>query len=188
VSLDPPLSDAELLRRFTERQRPVIVPGPNSVLHQLPARPPAKRASRDAGAVIAGRQKKAEREHAIQVQVIDWAKSEAMLARFPELDGLYAIPNGGGRSAREGQALKDEGVVAGTMDLCLPTPRCNPDAEGPRVYGACYLELKDLEGRLNAAQLARIPVLRACGNYVDVAMSFEASRALMLYYLALPRP
>lgn len=39
---------------------------------------------------------------------------------YPELRGcLFAVPNGGGRSAREGQLLKETGTYAGVSDMLL---------------------------------------------------------------------
>ncbi|MDB4906378.1 MAG: hypothetical protein JWO05_1162 [Gemmatimonadetes bacterium] len=81
--------------------------------------------------------------------------------------------------------MKDEGLRPGQPDVCLPVPRRAPDGS---VYGACYLELKDLDGALRESQRRRIRLLRAVGNYVEVAMSMESARALLLHYLSLPRP
>lgn len=56
----------------------------------------------------------------------------------PELKWMHAIPNGGGRSARQGAALKDEGVKGGVADVCLPVPR--------GAYHGLYIEMKKTKG------------------------------------------
>ncbi len=58
---------------------------------------------------------------------------------YPELEWLYAIPNGGARGdARSamirGGQLKAQGVKAGVSDICLPVKR------GP--WSGLYIELK----------------------------------------------
>lgn len=54
--------------------------------------------------------------------------------RFPEIDLLYHIPNGGSRNRLEAANLKRQGVKAGVPDLCLPV------ASGK--YHGLYIELK----------------------------------------------
>jgi hypothetical protein len=53
---------------------------------------------------------------------------------WPELRWMYAIPNGGGRSASQGNALKAEGVKGGVSDVCLPIAR--------KGYYGFYIEMK----------------------------------------------
>lgn len=43
--------------------------------------------------------------------------------RFPEIELLYHIPNGGSRNKLEAANLKRQGVKAGVPDLCLPVAR-----------------------------------------------------------------
>lgn len=60
-------------------------------------------------------------EHGHQMAVMQWSAFNR--ERFPELRWLFAIPNGGGRSARQGAMLKAEGVKGGVCDLMLPVAR-----------------------------------------------------------------
>jgi len=60
-------------------------------------------------------------EHQEQVLLIQWAKLHAK--KYPELELLFAIPNGGDRNARVGKKMKDEGARAGVPDLFLPAAR-----------------------------------------------------------------
>jgi hypothetical protein len=143
--------------------------GPNSPLLE----PTRGRRRRDPG-----------REHAEQVKVIEWADDPKTLARFPELDALYSIPNES-FGLKDGAEKKARGRRKGMLDLCLPTPRRAPDGS---VYGACYIEMKELAGSVRESQQERIKILRARGNFVDVAMSAEAAIAFLSYYLSLRAP
>lgn len=72
-----------------------------------------------------------------QTALFCWAATAR--ARYPELEWLYAIPNGGARGdARSamirGGQLKAQGVKAGVSDICLPVKR------GP--WSGLYVELK----------------------------------------------
>lgn len=59
-------------------------------------------------------------EHAEQMALMQWTVLN--LKRFPNLDLLFAIPNGGDRSRSVAAALKAEGVKSGVPDLFLPVP------------------------------------------------------------------
>ena len=61
-----------------------------------------------------------------QINIIRW--TQIVRDIYPELELLYHIPNGGGRDAKEGRHLKEQGVKAGVPDLCLPVPRGPYDA------------------------------------------------------------
>lgn len=60
--------------------------------------------------------------------------SGQQLPTWPELLWMYAIPNGGGRSAAQGNTLKAEGVKGGVSDVCLPIAR--------KGYHGFYIEMK----------------------------------------------
>lgn len=60
--------------------------------------------------------------------------SNMQRSQWPELRWMYAIPNGGGRSAAQGNTLKAEGVKAGVSDICLPIAR--------KGYHGFYIEMK----------------------------------------------
>lgn len=132
-------------------------------------------------------------EHQIQCAVVQWAR--AMSARYPELALLYAIPNGGARDAVTGKRLKDEGVLAGMPDLCLPTPQAHIKnivqsiesvwEHNPTIQigiGALYIELKTPKGRVSEAQARVISDLTRYGNKVVVCRSAtEAIDAIREY-------
>lgn len=112
-------------------------------------------------------------EHTQQALLIQWA--DLVVNQYPELKLLFAIPNGGARSARAGAMLKREGVKAGVPDLCLPVAR--------RIWHALYLELKAGDGRLSDKQKQWVEDLHNQGNCVAVAYSFDEAKGIIIDYL-----
>ena len=60
-------------------------------------------------------------EYEEQVALMQWA--EWNKPWIPELEAIYAIPNGEKRNAITGARLKRSGTKRGVPDLCLPVPR-----------------------------------------------------------------
>lgn len=90
-------------------------------------------------------------EHDEQVAVINWA--QLMQGQYPELELLYAIPNGAGlqhkvvngrRFSPEAQKLKAEGMKKGVPDLCLPVAR--------KGWHGLYIEMKYGNNKPSEAQ------------------------------------
>lgn len=75
-------------------------------------------------------------EHGEQCAVFFWSVLNRQL--YPELKWMFAIPNGGGRSAAQGSMLKAEGVKGGVADICLPVAR-------QELHGL-YIEMKKAKG------------------------------------------
>lgn len=71
-------------------------------------------------------------EHGHQTAL--FLKAQQSLDKYPELEWMYAVPNGGQRSASVAAALKAEGVKSGVSDICLPVQRCG--------YNGFYIEMK----------------------------------------------
>ena len=57
-------------------------------------------------------------EEAEQAAIFEWAEYEKR--KYPELELLYHVPNGGKRDAKTAAILKRCGVKAGVPDLVLP--------------------------------------------------------------------
>jgi hypothetical protein len=112
-------------------------------------------------------------EHTQQSLLIEW--SQLVEKQYPELRLLYAVPNGGLRSARTAAALKREGMKAGVPDLVLPVAR--------RHWHSLYLELKAGSGRLSENQKRWIDLLSEQGNLAAVAYSFEEAKGILVDYL-----
>lgn len=93
----------------------------------------------------------------------------------PELELLFAVPNAAKRSPRLGAYMKAEGLKAGVPDLVLAKP------VGP--FGALYIELKAMDGRVSPEQKDWLGRLNAAGNYAAVCKGWTAARELIEAYL-----
>lgn len=108
-----------------------------------------------------------------QIIFIQWCKRNAV--KYPELDEIFAIPNGGKRHIVTASILKLEGVKMGIPDLFLPVQK--------RGYAGLFIEMKKLDGTLSIAQKIRIPKLRAQGYAVIVCKGAERAKDLIKSYL-----
>lgn len=93
---------------------------------------------------------------------------------------LFAVPNGGGRSRIEGAVMKGEGVTAGVADLIL--------LEARGGWGSLCIEMKtrDKGSKQRPSQKAWQEAAERAGNRYVVVRSFDAFRALVSEYMALP--
>lgn len=114
-------------------------------------------------------------EHAEQCALFDWADVMVRTDQMPELENLYAIPNGGHRHKTTAAKLKAEGVKAGVLDVHLPVAR--------RGYHSAYLEMKFGKNKLTPAQKDWKRRLEAENNYVGVCYSTEEAIAELTWYL-----
>ena len=79
-------------------------------------------------------------ESQLQKSCVKWFRMQ-----FPRLRPLlFAVPNGGARSAITGAILKSEGVLAGVADLLLLVPN-------EKYHGLC-IEMKTAKGRQSTTQ------------------------------------
>ena len=102
-------------------------------------------------------------EHLHQCAVMQWAKLSEK--KYPFIDLLHAIPNGGARHIQVAKKLKAEGVKSGVPDLCLPLPRCG--------YAGLYIEMKYGDNKVSTNQAWWIDRLRAAGHKVIVCWSAD---------------
>lgn len=109
-----------------------------------------------------------------QSAVIRFARSHGK--RYPGVELLHSIPNGGNKTERQGARAKQEGLLAGVPDLFLPVARLG--------YHGLYLELKKKSGgRLSEIQKVRILELQANGYHVEVCLgAVQAINALKDYF------
>ncbi len=68
-----------------------------------------------------------------------------MRNKYPELDLLHHVPNGGMRSRGEAGKLKTIGVKRGVPDLFLPIARCG--------FHGLFVELKAHGGKVGPSQV-----------------------------------
>lgn len=109
-------------------------------------------------------------EHWEQTQLFDWA------AGIPELEVMYAIPNGGHRDIRVAVKLKEEGVKAGVPDICLPVARGGKHG--------LYIELKRRKyWRVSNDQVRWIEALMREGYACAVCCGWEMARDVIEDYL-----
>ena len=95
--------------------------------------------------------------------------------RFPELDLLFHIPNGGSRQPKEAAHLKRQGVKAGVPDMLLPVARGE--------YHGLFIELKVGKNKPTDRQEGWIKQLSDEGYAVKVCYGWEAARDVITKYL-----
>lgn len=136
---------------------------------------PAKTTKRKPRATTGGNggQTVAATEHDIQAAFFAWAKWEGI--NRPDLDLMFAIPNGGKRHPATGAKMKEEGVRAGVPDVCLPVGRAG--------YHALYIEFKRKGNKPSPEQWAFIDRLMGAGNCVRVCYSFDEAQRVAIDYL-----
>ncbi len=107
-----------------------------------------------------------------QTKLFNWIAF--MKCKYPALDLLYHIPNGGSRNVKEAANLKRQGVRAGVPDLCLPVPNGK--------YHGLYIELKYGKNKPTDKQKSWITKLREQGYAAEVCYGWiEASETLCTY-------
>jgi hypothetical protein len=110
-------------------------------------------------------------EHNLQSACVSWFRIQ-----YPKFAGLlFAIPNGGSRTAAGGRALKREGVLPGVPDLFLAVPS----------GGLCglFIELKTESGRLTRAQSEFLERARLQGYRAVVVRSVSEFMDTVIRYL-----
>ena len=108
-----------------------------------------------------------------QKALIQWAQFNS--SRYPELELLYHIPNGGLRNKREAAELKRLGVKAGVPDLCLPVAR--------GLYHGLYIEMKRKGGQESKQQTEWLKRLKEQGYETITAYNFEQAADAIKKYL-----
>lgn len=112
-----------------------------------------------------------------QESLFEWAK--LMGWRYPELELLYHIPNGGSRNPAEAAHLKKQGVKAGVPDLCLPVARGR--------YHGLYIELKYGKNTPSDDQEKWMLALSKQGYAVKVCYGWEQARKSIMKYLEMEK-
>lgn len=127
---------------------------------------------------VLGKPKRKHVQHEAKEQeaVFQWA--EMQKAAYPELELLFAIPNGGSRNKLEAYGLKRQGVKSGVPDMFLPVSRNN--------FHGLWIEMKSEKGKVSENQewwieKLTIQVYKTCVCYTWI----EAIDTIM-WYLGLP--
>lgn len=126
-------------------------------------------------------------EHDEQKGVIEWVNLAGNL--YPELAGLYAIPNGGARTGIQGALMKAEGAKAGVWDLSLPVARDEiPTMEDELYcdrYHSLWIEMKrsSRDNHLSPNQIEFGEFLHKHGNATCLCYSAQEAIDTLVAYL-----
>lgn len=110
-----------------------------------------------------------------QVNVILWATRN--VSRYPELEDLYHIPNGGSRNKAEAVKLKQMGVKAGVSDLHLPYPKGK--------YSGLFIEMKYDRNVATVQQTAFLQRMNKAGHFTAICYGAYAAIEVIEKYLQL---
>lgn len=113
-------------------------------------------------------------EHQEQSLLMKWAELQSKT--IPDLGMLFAIPNGGARTAVTGAMLKREGVKKGIPDLLLACPR--------RACGGLFIEMKKKGGKVSQEQREWLAKFIMQGYQAEVCYSAEEAKEVILSYLS----
>lgn len=113
-------------------------------------------------------------EHSLQVKLFTIVAT--LSHEFPELDDLFAVPNGGLRHIATATALRAEGVKPGVADVCLPYPIGG-------FHGA-YIELKKAGGSVKPDQWGWLLRRHESGYFVRIANCPAVAATLLYDYCA----
>jgi len=114
-------------------------------------------------------------EHTEQVRLFRIAGIWASQGIHPELELLFAIPNGGWRHKRTAGRLKAEGLKAGVPDTFLAVPR--------GAFAGLWIEMKYGRNTVTDNQQWWIEKLREQGYRVEICYSCQAALDVILEYL-----
>ena len=116
-----------------------------------------------------------DNEAGAQEALFSWASYN--YTRYPELELLYHIPNGGKRDARTAANLKRQGVKAGVPDLHLPVARGD--------YNGLYIELKVGSNKPTKLQNEWLCNLNKQDYLAIVCYGWQEAAEMLLAYLKL---
>ena len=113
-------------------------------------------------------------EQAEQTALFAWAALPEIRKVHPELEWMFAIPNGGTRDKIEAGRLKAAGVRAGVWDIFLPAAR--------RSFHGAFIEMKVGKNSTSDKQDDFRRYFQWAGYFGIVCYSWEdAAREISLY-------
>ncbi len=112
-------------------------------------------------------------EHEEQVSLIEMCQLNER--KYPGLELIYAIPNGGARHPAVAAKLKAEGVRPGVPDLCLPVKRGE--------YPGLYIEMKAMGGILSDNQKKWADALKKQGYAVTTCWGYDDAWETICEYM-----
>lgn len=118
-----------------------------------------------------------QEEHDNQVAVINWCRIHE--TRHPDLETIFAIPNGGARHPAVARKLKAEGVKSGVSDLFLST--------SSDKYHGLYIEMKSRDGKLTTNQIDWLCKMSKRNYDTATCHSWITAVNAIVRYLNLPK-
>lgn len=113
-----------------------------------------------------------------QEALITWCR--IFESRYPELEMIYHVPNGGSRNRIEAANLKRQGVKAGVPDLCLPVTK--------NGYHGLYIEMKFGKNKTTKDQEEWLKRLSQYGYKTAVCYGAEEAREVIKEYIGWREP
>lgn len=124
-------------------------------------------------------------ESAEQRALFYWAN--LLVKKYPQLDELYHVPNGGFRNAREARRFKLEGVKKGVLDINLDIPKQGSQWPHEPGYHGLRIEMKSEKGKLTIDQNVWIARHTKNGYKAVVCRSWTEAAKVICDYLDIPR-
>ncbi|MBF0214202.1 MAG: VRR-NUC domain-containing protein [Magnetococcales bacterium] len=119
-------------------------------------------------------------EHVEQTHLFQWAAIPVVRQQYPELEMMFAIPNGGARTGIAGALMKAEGVKKGVPDILLPVKRGG--------HSGLFVEMKRRKhGVVSEDQNWWIANLEENGFMAVVVKGFDEARTMIEWYLGLEK-
>lgn len=112
-------------------------------------------------------------EHQEQCIIFEWAYLNRM--KHPELNLMFAIPNGSNKSITQAVKFKREGLKSGAPDIFLPY------AVSP--FHGLFIELKAKDGKLTKNQKDWIYDLKSQGYFATVCIGANSAIGTLKKYL-----
>ena len=117
---------------------------------------------------------KVSNESEEQERIFQW--KDYFIKKYPDLEYLYAIPNGEYRPPTTAARLKRQGVKAGVSDIHLPIKRGD--------YIGLWIELKVKPNRPTEKQRQWLDGMTAHGHYAVVAYGADEAIDVIERYLS----
>lgn len=108
-----------------------------------------------------------------QINLFKWAGFAS--CKYPDLEWMYHIPNGGKRDIGTAKKLKAEGVKSGVPDICLPVPRSG--------FHGLYIEMKVGKNKTTDNQDRWLEVLSEQGYKTCICYGWESASEVLIKYL-----
>lgn len=109
-------------------------------------------------------------EHDEQVALFQWAVT------VPELQWMFAIPNGTRTSIGIARRMKAEGVRKGVADIFVPVARGG--------FHGLFIEMKSETGSATPEQREFVAAMRMAGYAAQICNGFDNARYIITLYLA----